>query len=68
MRSVKSEADSNLSYLVVRGEVLILFLYVDNLLLIGALALIEYCKRNITKEFEMKALGLMHYFLGMSAR
>ena len=65
MGFVKSEVDSNLYYLMVRGEVLILVLYVYNLFLIGALGLIEDCKRDLVEEFEMKYLGLMHYFLGM---
>jgi len=26
---------------------------------------IEECKRDLAVEFEMKDLGLMHYFLGM---
>jgi hypothetical protein len=50
---------------VVGGEVLILFLYVDDLFLIGSLGLIEECKRDLTKNFEMNDLGIMHYFLGM---
>ena len=62
---VKSEADANLYYLVLGCEILILVLYVDNLFLIGSLGLMEDCKRNLAKEFEMKDLGLMHYFLGM---
>ena len=65
MGFVKSEADANLYYLVVGGEVLIRVLYVDDLFLTGALGPIEYCKRDLAKEFEMKDLGLMHYFLGM---
>ncbi|KAH9291809.1 hypothetical protein KI387_043002 [Taxus chinensis] len=65
MGFVKSEADANLYYLVVGGEALILVLYVDDLFLTGALGLIEDCKRDLAEEFEMKDLGLMHYFLGM---
>jgi hypothetical protein len=65
MGFVKSEADANLYYLVVGGEVLILVLYVDDLFLTGSLGLIEECKRDLAAEFEMKDLGLMHYFLGM---
>ena len=26
---------------------------------------ITYCKKNLAEEFEMKYLGLMHYFLGL---
>ena len=47
------------------GEILILVLYVDDLFLTSALGLIEDCKRDLAKEFEMKDLVLMHYFLGM---
>ena len=27
--------------------------------------LVKYCKEDFAKEFEMKELGLMHYFVGM---
>lgn len=62
---MKSEVDSNLYYLMVGGEPLILVLYVDDLFMIGSLRLIEDCKRDLAAEFEMKDLGLMHYFLGL---
>jgi hypothetical protein len=65
MGFVKSEADANLYYLVDGGEVFILVLYVDDLFLTGSLGLIDECKKNLAAEFEMKDLGLMHYFLGM---
>ena len=42
-----------------------LLLYVDDLFLIGMDGLIVYTKRNLTAEFEMKDLGMIHYFLGM---
>jgi hypothetical protein len=38
----------------------ILLLYLDDLFLIG-----EECKKRLASEFEMKDLGLMHYFLGL---
>ena len=58
-----SEADHNLYFLT--GEVPpILVLYVD-LFLIGDERLIDDCKYNLAVEFEMKDLGLMHYFLGL---
>ena len=44
---------------------LILVLYVDDLFLTGADPLIHQCKRDLASEFEMKDLGLMHYFLGL---
>lgn len=62
---MRSEADENLYYFVLKGEVIILVLYVDDLFIIGLLGLIEECKRDLETEFEMKDLGLMHYFLGM---
>ena len=65
MGFVKSEADANLYYLMVGGEVLIIVLYMDDPFFKSALGLIEDYKRDLTKEFEMKDLGLVHYFLGM---
>ena len=40
-------------------------LYVDDLFLIGSERLIAECKQALTSEFEMKDLGMMHYFLGL---
>jgi hypothetical protein len=59
----KSEVDPNLYYIVVEGQLLILVLYVDDLILRGADSLIQDCKEDLAREFEMKDLGLMHYFL-----
>ena len=60
----RSEADHNLYFLT--GEVpLILVLYVDDLFLTKDERLIGDCKSNLALEFEMKDLGLMHYFLGL---
>ena len=61
----KNEADSNLYYIVVDGELLILVLYVDDLFITGELNLIQVCKRDLASEFAMKDTGLMHYFLGL---
>ena len=61
----KSEADRNLYYKVVDNCPLILVLYVDDLFLTGDENLIEKGKRELTREFEMKDLGLMYYFLGL---
>ena len=48
------------------GEVpLILVLYVDDLFLTGDERLIGDCKSNLVVKFEMKDIGLMHYFLGL---
>jgi hypothetical protein len=60
----RSNADPNLYFKVVQGKPLILVLYVDDLFLTGADPLIHQCKRELAAEFEMKDLGLMHYFLG----
>eukprot|EP00253_Pinus_taeda_P020991 PITA_20991 len=65
MGFTKSEADQNLYYIVIGEEPLILVLYVDDLIITGAERLIEHCKRDLAAEFEMKDIGLMHYFLGL---
>jgi len=44
---------------------LILVLYVDDLFITGATSLIDGCKRDLASEFDMKDIGLMHYFLGL---
>ena len=61
----KSDVDSNLYYKVVVGDTLILVLYVDDLFLTGDDRLVSWCKKQLSAEFEMKDLGLMHYFLGL---
>eukprot|EP00253_Pinus_taeda_P028762 PITA_28762 len=62
---MKSESDVKLYHIVVEGKVLIIVLYVDDLIQTDDDQLIKSCKENLTREFEMKDLGLMHYFLGM---
>jgi hypothetical protein len=54
----KSVADPNLYYHIVGDKCLILVLYVDDLFL-------TRCKRALTSNFEMKDLGMKHYFLGL---
>jgi hypothetical protein len=61
----KSKAYSNLYFKVMNDEPVILLLYVDDLFLIGEENLITECKKRLASEFEMKDLGLMHYFLGL---
>jgi hypothetical protein len=46
-------------------ETVILLLYVDDLFLTGEEKFITNCKKKLAAEFEMKDLGLMHYFLGL---
>ena len=61
----KSKADSNLYYKVEEGNPVILLLYVDDLFVTGEDGLIDDMKRKLSADFEMKDLGMMHYFLGM---
>jgi hypothetical protein len=61
----KSHADPNLYYKVVNNAPVILLLYVDDLFLIGEESLIIQCKNELDSEFDMKYLGLMHYYLGL---
>eukprot|EP00253_Pinus_taeda_P006867 PITA_06867 len=60
----KSEADPNLYQIVVEGKLLIIVLYVDDLILTGDELLILSCK-DLAREFEMKDLGFLDYFLGL---
>jgi hypothetical protein len=63
MGFAKSEEDSNLYYIIVLGESLVLVLYVDDFFLIVSERLIAECKRNdIDSDYERKDLVLMHYF------
>jgi hypothetical protein len=61
----KSDVDANLYFKVRGNQPVILIMYVDDLFLTGYEGLISWCKRDLTSEFEMKDLGLMHYFLGL---
>jgi hypothetical protein len=47
------------------NELVILLLYVDDLFLTGEEKFIAECKKRLASKFEMKDLGLMHYFLGL---
>ena len=50
---------------MVEGKFLIIVFYVDDLILTGDEKLIHSCKEDLAKEFEMKDMGLLHYFLGL---
>ena len=65
MGFTKSEADANLYQIVVDGKLLIIVLYVDDLILTGDEQLTNSCKEDLEREFEMKDMGLLHYFLGL---
>ena len=61
----KSKAYSNLYYKIEDGNPMMLLVYVDDLFVTGMDGLIVDMKRKLATEFEMKDLGMMHYFLGM---
>jgi hypothetical protein len=61
----KSHADPNLYYKVMDNAPVILLLYVDDLFITGEESLIIQCKKELASEFDMKDLGLMHYYLGL---
>ena len=61
----KSKADPNLYMKVKDDEPVILLLYVDDLFLTGNEKQNIDCKKKLAEEFEMKDLGLVHYFLGL---
>ena len=61
----KSKVDSNLYFKVEGERPVMLLLYVDDLFLSWEDGLIVDAKRKLVTEFEMKDLGMMHYFLGM---
>ena len=61
----KSKANPNLYLKVIEDEIVILLLYVDDLFLTGNEKHIMESKKKLAEEFEMKYLGLMHYFLGL---
>eukprot|EP00253_Pinus_taeda_P004839 PITA_04839 len=56
----KNEADVNLYHIMVEGKPLIIVLYVDDLISTG--------NNQLIREFEMKDMDLMHYFLGMEVQ
>jgi hypothetical protein len=59
----KSVVDPILYCKTINGESLIFVLYVDDLFLTGTKRLIVECKYALASKFEMKDLGMMHYFL-----
>jgi len=61
----KREANANLYHIMVKGKMLIIILYVNDLILISDEQLIRYCKEDLAREFEMKDMGPTHYFLGL---
>lgn len=50
---------------MVEGKLLTIVLYFNDLILTSDEKLVKSCKEDLAREFEMKDLGLTHYFLGM---
>ena len=63
----KSEVDPNLYYVMVGENPLILIQYVDDFIITSVDRLIAKCKKDIALKFEMKDIGLMHYYLRLEA-
>lgn len=61
----KSEADVNLTHIVVEGKLLMIVLYVDDIILTIYGHLIKSCMEDLAREFVMNDLGFMHYVLGI---
>jgi len=62
---LKSSSHPNLYIKVVKEEPVIILLYVDDPLITCVEGLIQECKKQLVVEFDMKDLGLMHYYLGL---
>eukprot|EP00253_Pinus_taeda_P014992 PITA_14992 len=60
----KSSTYLNLYIKVVKDEPIIILLYVDDLLLTSVEGRIQECKKQLVAKFNMKDLGLVHYYLG----
>ena len=61
----KNDADPNLYFKVNDDKVLILVPYIDVLFLTSDDVPTIKCKKDLKLKFEMKDLGLLHYFLGI---
>ena len=61
----RSSAEPKLYFKLVQDMPSILVLYVDDLFLTGIEPVMIEFKRKLAYEFELKDLGLMHYFLGL---
>ena len=61
----ESKEYSNLFFKVEGRIPVMLMLYVDYLFLTGKEELIKNARRRVATEFEIKDLGMMHYFIGM---
>eukprot|EP00253_Pinus_taeda_P003473 PITA_03473 len=64
----KIEQDVNLYHILVEGKLLIIVLYLDDFVFTRDEQLIRSCKEDLAREFEIKGMGLMHYFLGLEVK
>lgn len=62
---MKSIVDPNIKIKVVNNELIIILLYVDDIFITSVEHRIQECKKMLAVEFEMKDLGMMHYYLGL---
>jgi hypothetical protein len=65
MGFTKSEVYSNLYFILVGSDLVILVLYVDVLFLTSAKEIITGCKADLDTKLNMKDINLMHYFSGL---
>ena len=58
------------SYVKIKdGDILIMFIYVDNLIFMGSNpSMFEKFKKAMVKEFKMTDIGLMSYYLGIEVK
>jgi hypothetical protein len=61
----KNKADPKLYCKVDDGTLVIIWLFIDDMFLTGEEKPIAKSKRKLSTKFEMKYLGIMHYFLGI---
>ena len=53
----------NLYHIVVDDNIFIIVIYVDDFIVTSDEQLITSCKEDLVREFDMKDMGLPHYFL-----
>jgi len=61
----KSDDNPNIYIKVVKCEPMMLLLYVDDLFLMGVEHLVLQYKREFSFDFDMKDIGLIHYYFGL---
>ena len=62
----RCHSDPNVYTKKVGSHLIILFIYVDDLILTGSDSkLLNHVKNSLKKKFEMRDLGFLHYFLSL---